>query len=173
MLEIEYDLREVDLTAFTEHQLKDKEEFQKILKRHEITFPAVLALIASFVGFYYANLAGAMYIAIIAIMWHYLTPMSIKYSTRRKSLKLYSTEDKAKLLGHYKLRVEPQVLTIIRGKKEESIPWRDILRIEVTKRYIFIYLDIDMAMIIPRKTVKGDLHKFLQIADKRIADASD
>jgi len=173
MLEIEYDLRETDLTAFTEHQLHDKEDFQKILRRHQLTFPALLALIAAFVGFYYANLPGAMYIAVIAILWHYFTPISIKYGIRRRTLKLYSTEDKANLMGHYKLRVEPQVLACIRGKKEQSIPWREILRIEATKRYVFIYLDMDMAMIIPRKTVKGDLHKFLEIVDKRISEAAD
>jgi len=172
MLEIEYELHETDLTAFTEHQMQEKEDFQKILRRHEITFPAFLALIAAFVGFYYANLPGAVYIAIIAILWHYFSPYTIKSSIRRRALKLYSVQDKAKLIGHYKLRVEPQVLVVIHGKKEEPIPWRDIIRIDVTKRYVFIILDLDMALIIPRKGIKGNLDKFLQIANKRIAEFS-
>ncbi len=172
MLEIEYDLQETDLTALTEHQLQEKEEFQKILKRHEITFPAVLSFIAAFVGFFYGNLPGAIYIAIIAILWHYLTPYTIRRSARSRALKLYSTEDRAKLMGRYKLRIEPQVLMVIHGKEEEPIPWGDVIRIDVTKRHVFIYLDLDMAITIPRKKVKGDLDKFLKIANKRIAEFS-
>lgn len=171
MLEIEYELREQDLTAFTEHQLQDKEHYQKILRRHQITLPALLALLAFFVWFYYANTLGAIYIGLIAVLWHYLSPILIKYNIRRKTLKLYSDTDKEQLIGKYKLRLEPQALAEIRGKQETRIPWRDIVRIEAAKRYVFIYLDVDMALIIPRKTAKGDIHKFIQIADKRISSA--
>jgi hypothetical protein len=171
MLEIEYELREQDLTAFTEHQLQDKEHYLKILRRHQITLPAVLALLGLVVWIYYANLLSAVYIGLIAVLWHYLSPVLVKYNIRHKILKLYSEADKQQLVGKYKLRLEPHTLTEIRGTQETRIPWRDILRIEVTKRYVFIYLDVDMALIIPRKTVKGDIHKFIQIADKRISSA--
>ncbi|MCX8049487.1 MAG: YcxB family protein [Methylohalobius sp.] len=171
MLEIEYELRKQDLTAFTEHQLQDKEHYQRILRRHQITFPAILALLAFFVWFYYANILGTICIALIAVLWHYLSPLLIKYSIRHKTFKLYSDADKEQLIGKYKLRLEPQALAEIRGKQEIRIPWRDILRIEAAKRYVFIYLDVDIALIIPRKTAKGDLHKFIQIADKRISSS--
>ncbi len=171
MLEIEYELREQDLTAFTEHQLQDKEHYQKILRRHQITFPAILALLALLVWFYYANILGAIYIGMIAVLWHYLSPIFIKYNIRHKTLKLYSEADKQQLIGKYKLRLEPQALTEIRGKQETRIPWRDVVRIEAAKRYVFIYLDVDMALIIPRKAARGDIHKFIQIADKRISSA--
>jgi hypothetical protein len=169
MLQIEYELREQDLTAFTEHQLQDKENFQKILRRHQIIIPAILAFLALLAWIYYASPLNAAYIALIAISWHYLSPMLIKYNLRRKILKLYSETDKRQLIGKYKLRLEPHALVEIRGTQETRIPWQDVLRIEVTKRYVFIYLDVDMALIIPRKTLKGDIHKFLQIADKRIS----
>ncbi len=169
MLQIEYELREQDLSAFTEHQLQDKESFQKILRRHQIIIPAILAFLALLAWIYYAHPLNAAYIALLAILWHYLSPMLIKYHLRRKVLKLYSETDKRQLIGKYTLRLEPQALVEIRGTQETRIPWQDILRIEATKHYVFIYLDVDMALIIPRKTLKGDIHKFLQIADKRIS----
>ncbi|GAB6067942.1 hypothetical protein JCM13664_12610 [Methylothermus subterraneus] len=171
MLEIEYELRKQDLTALTEHQLQDKEHYQKILRRHQITFPAVLALLALLVWTYYANPLGAAYIGLIAVLWHYVSPILIKYNIRHKTLKLYSDADKQQLIGKYKLRLEPQALTEIRDKHETRIPWKDIVRIEASKHYVFIYLDVDKALIIPRKTTKGDIHKFIQIADKRISSA--
>ncbi|XSG85301.1 MAG: YcxB family protein [Methylohalobius sp. ZOD2] len=171
MLEIEYELRQRDLTAFTEHHIQEKEDYQKILRRHQITFPAVLAFLAFVVGFFYANTLSAIGIAVVAVAWHYLSPLIIKYNIRRKTLKLYSESDKQQLLGKRRLRLEPQALVEIGEGEENRIPWRDIVRIEALKRYIFIYLDIDMALIVPRKTVQGDLKKFIQIADKRISSA--
>ncbi len=171
MLEIEYELYDQDLTALTEHQLQEKEHYQKILRRHQITFPALLALLAFFVWFYYANTLGAIYIGLVAVLWHYFSPILIKYSIRRRTLKLYSEADRTRLTGKYKLRLEPQCLVEIHGKEENRIPWRDILRLEETKRYVFVYLDVDQALIIPRKRVKGDLKKFIEIANRRIAAA--
>ncbi|BCX82949.1 hypothetical protein MIT9_P2540 [Methylomarinovum caldicuralii] len=171
MLQIEYDLQEQDLTAFTEHELQDKEHFQKVLRRHEVLLPAIMALLAFFVWFYYGNVPGAIYIGLMAILWRYVAPLIIKYNIRRRTLKLYSAEDIAQLTGHYKLVLEPQALLLVRGKEETRFPWRDLIRIEDTKKYIFIYLDVDQALIVPKKQAKGDLKKFVEIARKRIAAA--
>lgn len=171
MLEIEYELRDQDLTALTEHQLQEKEHYQKILRRHQLTFPALLALLAFFVWLFYANILGTIYIALIAILWHYFSPLLIKHNIRRRTIKLYSEADRARLTGRHKLRLEPQCLVEIHGKEENRIPWRDILRLEETKHYVFVYLDVDQALIIPRKSVKGDLKKFIEIANRRIAAA--
>ncbi len=171
MLQIEYDLQEQDLTAFTEHELQEKEHFQKVLRRHEVMLPAIMALLAFIVWLYYANVPGAIYIGLMAILWRYVAPILIKYNIRRRTLKLYSAEDIAQLIGHYKLVLEPQALLLVRGKEETRFPWKDLIRIEDTKKYVFIYLDVDQALIVPKKGVKGDLKKFVEIARRRIAAA--
>jgi hypothetical protein len=53
------------------------------------------------------------------------------------------------------------------------VKWADILRVETTKQYAFVFVTIDSALIVPRATVKsGDLHEFVKEADQRIEQAS-
>ncbi len=171
MLEIEYELREQDLTAFTEHQMQDKEHYQKTLRRHQVVLPAIMALLAFFVWFFFGNTLAAIYIGLIAIAWHYISPLVIKWNIRRQTLGLYSEEDKKNALGKFKLVVEPHHLLQIKDGDETRIPWKDIMSVESTKRYSFIYLDTNLALVVPKKTVNGDLNKFLSLADKRIKAA--
>jgi len=43
---------------------------------------------------------------------------------------------------------------------------------ETTKNYAFLYLDVDSAIIIPRKGVNnGNIHEFVAEADERIEAA--
>ncbi len=171
MNEIEYELREQDLTAFTEHQMQDKEHYQKTLRRQQIVLPAIMALLAFFMWFFFGNTLAAIYIGIIAIAWHYISPLIIKWNIRRQTLGLYNEEEKKSALGRIKLVIEPQTLLQVKENKETRIPWKDIMSVESTKRYAFIYLDTNFALVIPKKTVKGNLKKFLSLTDEKIRAA--
>jgi YcxB-like protein len=48
-------------------------------------------------------------------------------------------------------------------------PWSEMLRIERHKEYIYVYIDIDAAIVIPLETVKkGDLKAFVKQAESMI-----
>jgi hypothetical protein len=173
MSEIEYEVREQDLIAFNEHQLQSSEGLQKILRRHQGTVPGILVLIALFLWFYYQDTLSAMYVGATAAAWGVLAPLYIKWSARRQIRKMYSEQEKAGILGAYKLRVEPNALVEISQQGESRVKWADILRIEATKRYAFVFVGLDTALIIPRATVKtGNVREFLKDADKCIEQAS-
>ena len=63
MTEIQYELREQDLLAFNDFQLKNTESLQKTLRRHQATIPGLLILIAVFVWFGYQDTLTAAWIA--------------------------------------------------------------------------------------------------------------
>jgi hypothetical protein len=173
MAEIEYEVREQDLIAFNEHQLQGSEKLQKTLRRHQGTIPGILVLLAMFLWFYYQDTLSAIYVGITAAVWGALTPLYFKWSTRRQIRKMYSEEEKACILGTYKLRTEPNSLVESSREGESRLKWEDILRVEMTKRYAFIFVTMDTALIVPRSTVKaGDLHEFVKEVDKRIEQAS-
>jgi hypothetical protein len=173
MAEIEYEVREQDLIAFNEHQLRSSETLQKVLRRHQGTVPGILVLIAMFLWFYYQDTLSAIYVGATAAAWGVLAPLYIKWSARRQIRKLYSEQEKAGIVGVFKLRAEPDALVELSRQGESRIKWSDVLRIEATKRYAFVFVGLDTALIIPRATVRsGNVHEFLKDTDKRIEQAS-
>jgi hypothetical protein len=173
MTEIEYEVREQDLLAFNDHQLQNSESLQKSLRRHQGFVPGLLSVIALFLWFYYQDTLSAIYVGVTAVAWGLLTPLFLKWQLRRQIRKMYTEEEKACILGAYKLRSEEDALVEVSREGESRVKWSDILRVEVTRRYAFIFVTLDTALIVPRRTVKsGNLHEFIKEADARIEQAS-
>lgn len=173
MTEIQYELRDKDLLAFNDHQLKSQESIQKTISRHQATIPGMMAIIALFVWFYYQDSLTAGWIAVGAAVWGVAAPFYLRWSTRRKIAAMYSEEDKARILGEYTLRIEPDALVEISQSGESRIKWSDLLRIEATKDYAFIFVAVDSALVIPRTTVKqGDIVAFFKEVEERIEKAA-
>ena len=74
MKEITYTLREKDLTAFNEHQLKKMESVQKSLRRHQATIPGMLVLIAAVSWFYMQDSLTAMWLGLSGLGWRRINP---------------------------------------------------------------------------------------------------
>jgi hypothetical protein len=171
---IEYELREQDLIAFSEHQMQESAALQKRIQRHQAVMPGFMALISLFLWFYYKDTVSAAFVAVVALSWGFLVPAYLKWSLRRQMRGMYSDADKERLLGVYSLSVEDDALVERKqGGEESRIPWNEILRIETTKKYAFVFVDIDSALIIPRATIrKGKLRDFVRAADQRIEAAA-
>jgi hypothetical protein len=51
--------------------------------------------------------------------------------------------------------------------------WEDLVRVEYGKRYVYIYISLNTALVIPVETVKkGNLEQFAAQAEKMIELAS-
>jgi hypothetical protein len=169
MTEIEYELREKDMIAFNEHLLQKSERIQKTMRRHQAMAPGFFVVIALLLFFYFRDVASAVYTGLIACVWGVGVPLYLKWNMRKQLRKLYSEEDKAQILGTYTLRVEPKALVEIHANGESKLPWREVLRLEMEKKYAFLFLSEDSALIIPRDTIKqGDLREFVKAAVERI-----
>lgn len=172
MTEISYEVRERDLIAFNEHLAEESEDLRKQFRRHQAQVPGFMVLVSLLLWFYYKDSLSAMYVGVIALAWGFGVPAYMRWSLRRQIRSLYSLEDKQSVLGRFSLRVDPQALVEINASGESTTPWSDVLRIEATKKYAFVFVGPRAALIIPRATVsKGDLHDFVRAADERIAQA--
>ncbi len=174
MSEIEYEVREKDLIAFNEHLLKNSERIQKTLRRHQAMIPGSIAVIALLLFFYFKDVPSAVYVILIAVGWGGGVPLFLKWSMRKQIRQMYSDEEKACIIGRYTLRVEQDDLVEVGSKGVSKLPWKKVLRVEVEKKYVFIFISLDTALIIPRDTVaKGSsLHQFVKDVDERIEQAS-
>jgi|APCry1669191860_1035381.scaffolds.fasta_scaffold00130_6 hypothetical protein len=173
MTEIQYTLREKDLLVFNDHQFCQSPAVQKTFRRHQATIPAFLGLMVIFVWFYYQDTLTAMWMAIAAVSWGFGAPWLLRWNAKRRALALYSVDDLKRILGTYTLRIEDHDLVEISGAGEFRISWKDVLRIEPGKNYAFIFVSVDSAIIIPRKSViKGDLMTFYKEVETHIEKAA-
>lgn len=172
MTEIEYEVREQDLIAFNEHLLSNSEHIQKIMRRHQAIAPGIFVVLALLLFFYLKDIPSAIYVGLIASAWGVFVPLYLKWNMRQQIRRMYTEEEKACILGRYKLRVEPKELVEINDKGETRLSWREILRVESEKKYTYVYVGESTALIIPRATVaQGNLHEFVKAADERIEQA--
>ncbi|MFZ4703005.1 MAG: YcxB family protein [Candidatus Methylumidiphilus sp.] len=173
MTEIQYEVREKDLIAFNEHLLANSKHIQKTVQRHQAIIPGVIAAIALLLFFYFKDIPSAIFVILTAMVWGLGVPLFLKLNMRKQLRQMYTEEEKTCILGRYALRVEKDNLVEISANGESKLPWKKVLRIEVEKKYVFVFVSLDAALIIPRDTLdKGcNLHEFVKNVDERIEQA--
>ncbi len=169
MQEIEYELREEDLIHFNEARFKDSKEIQKSIRHSRLIMPGLLGLVGLFYMSYYGDMATGLYIIVLAVIWSFTSPMVVKWSLRQQVLTKYTSKEKADLFGHYKLVIEPRQLVEKSPGGKYKMLWQDVLRVEYGDKYVYLFTDIDSALIIPVETVsKGNLEEFAEEAENMI-----
>jgi hypothetical protein len=161
MLEIEYEFREQDLVHFNEHRLANNIELQKKIRQNQLFVPAVMLFIGLFYYVYYVDIRTTAYITLLALAWGIASPFIMKIDMRRQFFNQYTDAEKKAILGVHSLTIEPEFLQEKSPGGKHKTPWKEMLRVERHKDYVYIYVDIDAAIVIPRETVtKGDLKPF-------------
>lgn len=172
MFEIEYELRQEDLVHFNEMQLLKNPDLQNNLKKNRWLVPGIMILIGAYYYFYYGDRNTSGYIMILAVLWAVLSPKLMLLDLRSQILRSYTPQEKRTLFGTYTLSINPEtsnylIETSPSGK--HKMPWADMVRVEYGKRYVYIYLDLNTALVIPVDTVKkGNLEQFAEQAEKMI-----
>jgi hypothetical protein len=161
MLEIEYEFREQDLVHFNENRLSNNPEMQKKIRQNRLFVPAVMLFIGLFYYVYYVDMMTTAYITLLALVWGIASPFIMKIDMRRQFFNQYTEAEKKAMLGVHSLTIEPEFLQEKSPGGKHKTPWKEMLRVEKHKDYVYIYIDIDAAIVIPRETVtKGDLKAF-------------
>lgn len=172
MLEIEYEFLEEDLVNFNEAQFLKSKDIQDNIRRNRWILPAIMLLIGSFYLYYYGDKTSTAYIVAIAVLWAWLSPKIILYDLRRQVLGKYTQLEKKSMFGMYTLTIDPANPTFLLEKSpsgKNKMLWSELIRVEYGKRYVYIFITLDTALVIPVDRVKkGDLEKFAEQAEKMI-----
>ncbi len=176
MFEIEYEFREEDLIHFNEVQFTRNEDIQSNIRKNRWIVPAVMALIGGFYYFYYGDRNSAGYIVIIAALWGWLSPKVMMLDLRRQILNNYTYKEKNAMFGTYTLSIDPEQPQYLLEKSpsgKHKMLWADLVRVEYSKHYVYIYISLATALVIPLETVKnGDVLAFAKQAEKMIERAA-
>jgi len=169
MLEIEYEFRDQDLVHFNELRLTNDLEMQKKIRQNRLFVPGVMLLIGLFYYVYYVDMMTTAYITLLAVGWGLASPFIMKIDMRRQFFNQYTEAEKKAMFGIHTLTIEPEFLQEKSPGGKHKTPWSELLRVEKHKDYVFIYVAIDAAIVIPRETVKkGDLKAFAKQAEGMI-----
>ena len=170
MLEIEYEFREEDLVHFNELRISNDQEIQKKIRLNRLIVPIVMLFIGMFYYMYYTDKLTSAWILLLALAWSIVMPFYMKIDMRRQFFKHYTEAEKKALFGIHHLSIQPEFLQERSpGGGKHKTAWKDMLRVEKHKDYVYIFVDIDAAIVIPRETVKsGDLKVFTKHVESMI-----
>ncbi len=169
MLEIEYEFREQDLVHFNELRLAENLEMQKKIRQNRLLVPGVMLVFGLFYYVYYVDMMTTAYITLLALGWGIASPFIMKIDMRRQFFNKYTEAEKKAMFGIHSLTIEPEYLQERSPGGKHKTPWSEMLRVEKHKDYVYIYVAIDAAIVIPRETVKkGDLKAFAKQVESMI-----
>ncbi len=172
MFEVEYEFGEEDLIHFNELQFLRNEDIQYNIKKNRWVVPAVMSTIGGFYYFYYGDINSSGYILVIAALWAILSPKIMMLDLRRQILKSYTPKEKSNMFGTYTLSIDPTNPNYLLEKSpsgKNKMAWADLVRVEYGKRYVYIYINLSTALVIPVDKVKqGNLEQFAEQAEKMI-----
>ena len=172
MFEIEYEFQEEDLIHFNELQLSRNEEIQHNIKKNRLIYPGIMGFLAAFYYFYYGDVKTTSYVLVIAVLWALLSPKIMMLDFRRQILNNYSYKEKNAMFGSYTLTIDPANPKFLLEKSpsgKNKMGWDELVRVEYGKRYVYIYITLSTALVIPvDKVKKGNLEQFAEQASKMI-----
>jgi hypothetical protein len=172
MFEIEYEFREDDLVYFNELQLLRSDDIQRNIRRNRLIAPGILLLIGAYYYLYYGDMMSAGYAAFIAVLWAAFSPRIMQLDFQRQILSKYTDKEKAGMFGIYNLTFDKDYLIEKSPSGKHKMAWADLVRVEYAPKYVFIYIDLATALVIPVATVKkGNLEQFAEYVEKMIAKA--
>jgi hypothetical protein len=172
MLEIEYEFRDEDLNHFNEMRFKQTEEYRNQIKKNRWIVPGIMLLIGAFYYYYYGDFNSAGYIFVVALLWSWLSPRIILLNVGRQMLGSYTHKEKKSMFGTYVLTIDPSNANFLHEKSpsgKNKMAWSELVRVDYDKGYVYIYLDLNTALVIPEATLKrGDLQAFAKQVEKMI-----
>lgn len=170
MYEIEYEFREQDLIHFNEMRFKSNAGLQNEIRNHRLFIIGVILFVSTFYYLYYNDIEVPAYILSLGCLWLFvIKPYELRHDIRNQILSKYTEAEKAQMYGKYQLGIEQHYLVVKSPAGNEKLAWKELARLEYGNKYIYIYLDLDSAIIIPVETMKsGDLEKFAEQAEGMI-----
>ena len=174
MFEIEYEFRQEDLIHFNETRFKNNSELQNEMRKHRFLIIGIILFVSFFYYLYYKDIEIPAYVLLFGSVWIFLLkPYELKMDIRRQILAKYTEAEKEKMFGIYQLSIEQHYLVVKSPSGKEKLAWKDLARVEYGNKYVYIYIDLDSALIIPVGTMKsGNLEKFAEQAEGMIDRAA-
>jgi hypothetical protein len=141
---------------FNEHHAKMTSSYGKSITRHQVLWPAIIAFVALFVVLSTEDAQKGVLFLTGAFVWSLLVPAWIKKRFLEHVSEQLTDEALAQAIGDYSLKITPEGLMEVKPSGEELVEWASILRLEKSKKHVYLYMSENTAIIIPQSTVSEE-----------------
>jgi hypothetical protein len=167
-VEIEYQLGEEDLLAFSEYHLAHSPSDREVRRRQTYGYAglfAVFGLIFTLFG----EAALAIAFLVLGPLWIAYWPWRVKQIQRKQMLARYREGKNPTLEGPVVLGLDDEGLTCVNATSQSRMSFAAVQRVADTPDHFFVYLGAVQAMVIPRRRVsRGDADIFVQELRRRV-----
>jgi hypothetical protein len=161
-VEIEYQLGEEDLLAFSEYHLAHSPSNREVRRRKTYGY-AVLLAVFCLILLLFGGRALAIAFLVLGPPWIAYWPWRVKQVQRRQLLARYREAKNPALDVPVVLGVDGDVLTCVTSASQSRMSCAAVQRVADTLDHVFVYLGPEQALIVPRRRVsRGDVDIFVQ-----------
>jgi hypothetical protein len=166
-VEIEYQLGEEDLLAFSEYHLTHPPSNREVRRRLTYGY-AVLIVVFGLILLFFGDAALTIAFLTLGPLWIAYWPWQLKQIQRKQLLARYREGNPA-LEGPIVLGIDDEGLTSVNATSQSRMSFAAVQRVAETRDHFFVYLGAVQAMVIPRRRVsRGDADMFVQELRRRI-----
>ena len=167
-MELEYQLEEEDLLAFSEYHLAHSPSNREVRRRQTYGY-AVLFAVFGLIFLVFGEAALAIAFLVLGPLWIAYWPWRVKQIQRKQLLARYREGKNPVLEGPVVLGIDEDGLTSVNSMSQSRTSFAAVQRVADTPDHFFVYLGAVQAMVIPRRRVsRGDADIFVQELRRRI-----
>lgn len=171
-MEIEYQLGEEDLLAFSEYHVAHSPPNREVRRRQTYGY-AVLLAVFGLILLLFGGAALAIAFLVLGPPWIVYWPWRVKQIQRRQLLARYREGKNPALEVPVVLGIDEEGLTCVTSTSQSRISFAAVQRVADTRDHFFVYLGPEQAMVIPRRRVsRGDVDTFVQELRNRTGASS-
>ena len=163
LAEIQFEISEESLSAFNEHHAQYVPKLSKAIERHRILWPFGIVLLAGYAW----HRGGEPYfvagMVVTALLWSLYVPHALKDIFRKSVRKQYSEQAKKEIYGTHKMQIKESMLVEYSPGGRSTTTWDNLMRVDESDDYAFIYIDTNTALIIPKKPPDENITAFINM----------
>ncbi|MCP5487793.1 MAG: YcxB family protein [Verrucomicrobia bacterium] len=140
-MKLTFQIDEDDTLAFTEQFLRGSASHQSTRNRLKWSIPCIMLGLTLFVtlrdGF---SITSLIIFGTIALFWFVLYPKRFDANIRKYAKKQMSESSYSNMFGKYDLEIDEMGLHSTSNTGSGTYKWKAVNRVELTDKYLFIYL---------------------------------
>lgn len=163
-MKITYQLSNEDIIALNVSYLEQSPDMNRMLRRSTFVTPIFLILVGFGISYLFKkNLFITIPLAIgIGVLYYFYYP-----KWRKSKIINSAVKNSQNVIGQNSLELKDEHIIIKQPDAETKVEWRSLLKVDETKRHLFIYIKEGSVFIVPLAQInafeKSELINFLSV----------
>jgi hypothetical protein len=163
-VKVEYTVEESDVNAFLDYHCHHSKTLQE-LRRSQIYGYAILLAIFAVIYWLFGETSVAIAFLVLGPIWAAWWPSRTRRLARKQVTAALSSNQGAQV-GHYALELLDTGLLLRTSRGDHRVPTLAIREVANLRDHLLMYVAPLHALIVPKRTAKGDLTEFVRALER-------